>query len=553
MADRYQDRPFPAGDEYDRRGHQGPPKGESDPLAELARLIGQTDPFAGLGRANQPVQPRGKDRGQPQPRPAPDTDDPFAAALGRANQPIPPRGRERGQFYQPPAPAAPEADDPFAALGRANQPVPPRGKERSQFQQPPSQPTSEEDDTFAGLQPRGRERGQGQPQPEPDDPPAGVPSWMQRSAAKEQPAQDFDTEPHPAQRYAAPHPAEPDYGQAPLFLAGAEQHEQADPERYDDALYGQLPERPADLPQDGGYDDPYAYQDEYGAEEDNQAPKPRRGRMITVGVVLALAVVGTGAAFAYRTYVGSPRSGEPPIIRADTGPNKVLPPTQSGDISGKLIQDRLTAGGTERLVSREEQPVDLRDGTSGPRVVFPPLNQNANPPSSASVAPGNRPPGNGSNGTLSGDEPRKIHTLSVKSDQPDSAAPPVAKPAAAPAPRNVAAAARTSPANANASAANVPLALTPQATAVPAGGTSGSMVQVSAQRSEADAMASFKALQGKFPAVLGSREPLIKRADLGDKGIYYRAMVGPFGSPNEAVQFCNGLKTAGGQCVVQRN
>jgi cell division protein FtsN len=81
----------------------------------------------------------------------------------------------------------------------------------------------------------------------------------------------------------------------------------------------------------------------------------------------------------------------------------------------------------------------------------------------------------------------------------------------------------------------------------------GYMVQVSSQRNEADAQASFKALQGKFPAVLGSREPMIKRADLGDKGIYYRAMVGPFGSPNEATQFCAGLKTAGGQCVVQRN
>jgi len=60
-------------------------------------------------------------------------------------------------------------------------------------------------------------------------------------------------------------------------------------------------------------------------------------------------------------------------------------------------------------------------------------------------------------------------------------------------------------------------------------------------------------LQSKFPAVLGSRSPLIKRADLGDKGVYYRAMVGPFGSSDEASQFCGSLKTAGGQCVVQRN
>ena len=47
MADRYQDRPFPADDDYDRGDDQhASAEGESDPLAELARLIGQTDPFA---------------------------------------------------------------------------------------------------------------------------------------------------------------------------------------------------------------------------------------------------------------------------------------------------------------------------------------------------------------------------------------------------------------------------------------------------------------------------------------------------------------------------
>ena len=41
MADRYQDRPFPA-DDYDRGANpNSPARGESDPLAELARLIGQ--------------------------------------------------------------------------------------------------------------------------------------------------------------------------------------------------------------------------------------------------------------------------------------------------------------------------------------------------------------------------------------------------------------------------------------------------------------------------------------------------------------------------------
>jgi cell division septation protein DedD len=101
-------------------------------------------------------------------------------------------------------------------------------------------------------------------------------------------------------------------------------------------------------------------------------------------------------------------------------------------------------------------------------------------------------------------------------------------------------------------AATNPTQIAPSA---PSAGSAGGgyLVQVSSQRSETDAQASYRALQGKFPSVLGSHAPLIKRADLGEKGVYYRAMVGPFGSPDEASQFCTSLKSAGGQCVVQRN
>jgi sporulation related protein len=81
----------------------------------------------------------------------------------------------------------------------------------------------------------------------------------------------------------------------------------------------------------------------------------------------------------------------------------------------------------------------------------------------------------------------------------------------------------------------------------------GYLVQVSSQRNEADAQAAYRVLQHKFPAVLGSRAALVKRADLGDQGVFYRAAVGPFATPDEAFQFCTNLKSAGGQCVVQRN
>ena len=48
-----------------------------------------------------------------------------------------------------------------------------------------------------------------------------------------------------------------------------------------------------------------------------------------------------------------------------------------------------------------------------------------------------------------------------------------------------------------------------------------------------------------------SRQPIIRRADLGSKGVFYRTMVGPFASVHEASQFCASYKAAGGQCVVR--
>jgi hypothetical protein len=471
MADRYQERPFPADGDYNRGTDRAKPRTEGDPLAELARLIGQTDPFAGYGRDGQP----------------------------------------------------PRRQDPVQQEDPANY--------------------------------------------EAEVPPPGPPTWMQRVAAhdaQQQELENLKSQP----RYAAPYPEpEPEYHQEPSFAASGYPREQAaDPGRYDDALYGHADSREPQL--DAPYqDDPYAFPDSY--DEPEEAPK-RRGGMVTVAVVLALAVVGTGAAFAYRTFIGSPRSGEPPVIRADAGPNKVVPPS-SADASGKLIQDRLGGPAPEKLVSREEQPVDVQDNTkAGPRVVFPPLNQNAMPPSAASVAPSARPMVG--NGAVQGDEPRRIRTFSVKGDQADGAsATPASRqaPARITAPAAPAPARSATPANANASA-NAPMSLSPQAApaapaparvannapqqvAPAAAGGGGYLVQLSSQRSEGEAQASFRSLQGKFPAVLGSRSPVIRRADLGEKGTYYRAMVGPFASAEEATQFCGTLKTAGGQCVVPRN
>ena len=78
-------------------------------------------------------------------------------------------------------------------------------------------------------------------------------------------------------------------------------------------------------------------------------------------------------------------------------------------------------------------------------------------------------------------------------------------------------------------------------------------MQVSSQRSEADAQASFRALQARYPNVFSGRSAVVRRADLGSRGVYYRSMVGPFATTEQAAQFCGSLRAAGGQCIIHRN
>ena len=82
---------------------------------------------------------------------------------------------------------------------------------------------------------------------------------------------------------------------------------------------------------------------------------------------------------------------------------------------------------------------------------------------------------------------------------------------------------------------------------------SGYAVQVTSERSESRAQAAFRALQAKYPNQLSGHQPIIRRADLGAAGIYYRALVGPFASAEKATKMCSALKAAGGDCIIQKN
>ena len=392
------------------------------------------------------------------------------------------------------------------------------------------------------LQSRANVRPQNVPVDAEASAPAGSPPWMQRARQEyEEPEPEYPSPVLPLHRYAA-----------------ASEQDHHEPQAADER-YGLI--KSVEQENTRYLDDPYAHQRGY---EEEPEPRTRRGGMVTVAAALALAVVGT---VAYRTYVGSPRSGEPPIITADNSATKVVPTQSDGDAS--KAPGRIPPGdGGEKLVSRDEARIDVNSKSGAS---LPPLNQNGSPPPVASVSPTGPALTMAANGTMPNNEPRQIKTLAVRGDPaenggiPTGAAAPAKPDPTAPSASAPTALAQRNPSAASASA-NAPV--TPSApasdpappirlAATNAVRTARSasrdyLVQVSSQKNEADVQASYRALQNKFPAALGSRPPVIKRADLGAKGIYYRTMVGPFGSTEEAAQFCGNLKSAGGQCVIQK-
>lgn len=521
MADDHNQRPYRTNDPYGRAGAPAP-AAPGDPLAELARLIGQNDPFSEFGRDGAPRRANGRhpQHDAPMDRPAPPVQHyPQAAAQHD------PRMQQADQHYP--------ADPNFAA------------------------------DPHYPQQPGYHQPEQGY----------GVPGYEQQGYA-EQPYTNGGADPYYAGHNGQGQQGQ-DYGYAQQHApqnARAQGYQQND--RYYDNVH--MPAEGEDM-----YDD---------------APRPHRRGLLAVAAVVALAVIGTAGAFGYRAIFGSSGSSPPPVIMADSAPSKVVPAGQTADAQSKQIYDRIGTRG-ERVVSREEQPIDMKDQKTPPRVIFP------GPGASASNAPSAQSSLPSSASALMSTEPKKIRTVSIKPDQvgnPGSPQPSMPEPVAvtarsapvrstsqplammdtnngpAPAPRVVAPRA-PSPRVANTDP-NAPLSLNPEGVSEPAPtmrtasasqtrvaaptslspmaaastGGAGAYVQVSSQRSENEAQASYQAVAGRFPNVLGGRPHIVRRADLGDKGTYYRAMIGPLSS-DQASELCSNLKAAGGDCIVQRN
>jgi len=415
-------------------------------------------------------------------------------------------------------------------------------------------------------------------QSDPFGPDAGGGCPLGRAADRRAPQSDWRSQPPSG---------DPPYGRAAAGEGvGAMSDPKLDPASYGDSGYRSASGQPLpdDAIHDQGYGEPRSHDHEapyFDASEHAQghddgyyddAPAPRRrGGLITAAALLGLAVIGTAGAFAYRAVFTS--SGPPSIIARDAGPNKIVPATQSTDNSPtKQIYDRAgDRSQNERIVPRAEQPLNLPDParTAAPRA----LGQS----SAAAVAgmPGGAParPGVGADtsalaATAPSGEPKKIRTVTIKSDQPATdpaparpAAPPRMAPAASPnAPLSLSPQSGPSSAPQNSpqggAAASPParaaaLAPPPPAAAA-ADSAAGYFVQVTAQKTQEEAQASYRGIQAKYASVLGSREPVIRRKDLGSKGVFYGAQVGPF-SREDALELCKSLKSAGATCIIQKN
>lgn len=344
-------------------------------------------------------------------------------------------------------------------------------------------------------------------------------------------------------------------------------------------------------------------------------PKERRGRKILMAASGLIGVLALGGALAFAYKIGGDsdiaRTDKPPLIQADSSPVKVAPEEPGGKQfahTNKKIYERL--GGkdqteeTVKLKPREEDVAAAATAavgngaqagseadTGGPRkvktlTVRPDGTIEAPADSKQKVV--KAPPAPAANTTTASDgtvamsfpSPSSETTSQDSAAQPSQPQPATGQTASAPPPVTPTIPQQTAPqqtasvpqqqaaaTEAPSMAAPPPVqkpsvpqaaapAHTPQQTAsapAAAPATGGNyVVQVAARKNQTDALAAFADIQQKYPRLLDGYRPIIKRADLGSKGVWYRLNVGPVESKQVASALCGQLKSAGMKsCLVR--
>lgn len=266
-----------------------------------------------------------------------------------------------------------------------------------------------------------------------------------------------------------------------------------------------------DLPDDEEFDtEPIPEGPEVSAEDtlefEKLERKPKRLTRTRM-ILIAAAVVGAGAgvwAVLGDRSVGGGSAGVP-VIHANKEPFKSRPANPGGmDVPDrdKLVYDRLSpkppAEAPERLLPRPETPLPPPAAPAG-----------AAPPSAA------EPPAN-------------------KDTAKQPAAPTVEEVTAAKVP---------------------PPAPEPPARSIAASKvlmTGAYRVQLGAVRSHDAAETEWKRLLKRYPKLLDKLELVVTRADLGDKGVFYRLRAGPLSDQAAARKLCDDLSEKKVGCLVIR-
>lgn len=348
---------------------------------------------------------------------------------------------------------------------------------------------------------------------------------------------------------------------------------QGDPRAYDLGNYmpsGQQAYPPAVAPppfhQGGHNDEPFAhhgyaegegeYEEEFLDEEE-----PSRGRrwMFIVAALVGAVGVGGALAYTYKSFIAP--SGRVPLVKADPS-LKVRPETRNTAPSDKRMQGRLgdDTGGQQQAAAANTAPQaapdsqdDRADEQGGPRrvrtiAITPgggPSGIQVAPPAASQAAPPPSVPGImldnvGARPQPPQQKPAPPPQRVTIGQPPPQAAPPPPQ-AEEPPPRKVAVpAAKPAPAPAPAP--------TPKAAASTG---AGYVAVLSSQKTRMDALKAFADLQQKYGEALSGRVPDVQEANLGEKGIWYRVVVGPPGSREAANGVCSQLRSAGyGHCWV---
>jgi hypothetical protein len=103
---------------------------------------------------------------------------------------------------------------------------------------------------------------------------------------------------------------------------------------------------------------------------------------------------------------------------------------------------------------------------------------------------------------------------------------------------------------ASAEPATTPAPAWAPASAPPTVGTGAFLIQVAAYKDESVAQSVARDVNAKAGDLLGDTSGNIQRADLGEKGVYYRIQYGPFASRGVATERCARLKARGLACII---